>query len=261
MSALSGLGVLVTRPQMQAMPLCRLLEAQGANTYRLPAIAIAPSGDREALRASIGPLQNFDVIIFQSANAVRYGAALLDQKRDLNLAAVGPATLRALNQAGYRVPILPGSGFDSEGLLAHPRLQNLKGQRVLIVRGVGGRELLDQVLEQRGATVTAGVVYERHRVIPDAASLAAVGQLLQANALHVITATSLEIATSLLTMRAANPSLLESLMRLHWLVPSRRIATGVQALGLTAPLVVAESAEDQVLVDTLARWRSSASGA
>ncbi len=243
------------------MPLCRLLEAQGASTYRLPAIAIRPSGDREALRASIGALQNFDVIIFQSANAVRFGAALLDQRRDLNLAAVGPATLRALNQAGYRVPILPGNGFDSEGLLEHPRLQNLTGQRVLIVRGVGGRELLDQVLEQRGAAVTAAVVYERHPLTPDSASLGAVGQLLQANALQVITATSLEIAASLLAMRAANPALLESLSRLHWLVPSQRIASGVQALGLAAPLLVAESAEDQVLVDTLVRWRSSASGA
>jgi uroporphyrinogen-III synthase len=261
MNALAGLGVLVTRPEMQAMPLCRLLEAQGATTYRLPALAIRPSGDREALRASIGELQNFDVIIFQSANAVRFGAALLDQRRDLNLAAVGPATLRALNQAGYRVPILPGKGFDSEGLLEHPRLQNLTGQRVLIVRGVGGRELLDQVLEQRGAAVTAGVVYERHPLVPDEASLAAVGQLLQANALQVITATSLEIAASLLAMQTANPALLESLSRLHWLVPSQRIASGVQGLGLAAPLLVAESAEDQVLVDTLVRWRSSASGA
>jgi uroporphyrinogen-III synthase len=261
MSALSGLGVLVTRPETQAMPLCRLLEAQGASTYRFPAIEITPSGDRDALRASIGPLQKFDVIIFQSANAVRYGAALLDQRRDLNLAAVGPATLRALNQAGYRVPILPSNGFDSEGLLEHPRLQNLTGQRVLTVRGVGGRELLEQVLEQRGAAVTACAVYERHPSQPDTASLTALGQLLQDNALHVITATSLEIATSLLAIQAAHPSLLESVPRLHWLVPSQRIAAAVQALGLTAPLLVAESAEDQVLVDALARWRSSTSGA
>jgi hypothetical protein len=39
------------------------------------------------------------------------------------------------------------------------------------------------------------------------------------------------------------------------------VAAEVQALGLSAPLVVAESAEDQALVDALVRWRSSASGA
>ena len=243
------------------MPLCRLLEAEGASSYRLPAIDIRPSGDREALRAAIGPLQNFDIIIFQSANAVRYGAPLLDQRRDLNLAAVGPATLRALNQAGYRVPILPADGFDSEGLLAHPRLKNLTGQRVLCVRGVGGRELLEQVLEERGAHITACAVYERRPSTPDQASLAAVGQLLQADALQVITATSLEIGASLLALRAANPALLEALARLHWLVPSERIWAGLQAQGLNAPLLLAESADDQALVDALLRWRSSVSGA
>jgi uroporphyrinogen-III synthase len=261
MRALSGLGVLVTRPELQAMPLCRLLEAQGAFAARLPAIDIRPSGDRGGVRASIGELQNFEVIIFQSANAVRFGAALLDQRRDLTLAAVGPATLRALNQAGYRVAIVPTAGFDSEGLLEHPRLQNLTGQRVLIVRGVGGRELLDQVLEQRGAAVTACAVYERHRSTPDDASLSAIGQLLLSGALQVITATSLEIAASLLAMRAAKPDVLGGLANLHWLLPSQRVLAEVQALGLSAPLVVAESAEDQALVDALVRWRSSASGA
>lgn len=243
------------------MPLCRLLEAAGARSYRLPAVDIRSSGNREALRASLGPLQDFAVIIFQSANAVRYGSALLEQQRDLNLAAVGPATLRALNQAGYRVPILPNEGFDSEGLLAHPRLKNLRGQRVLIIRGAGGRELLEQVLEERGAAVTACAVYERHPSKPDAKSLAAVGKLLEAGALHVITATSLEIGTSLLALRAANPLQLEPLAHLHWLVPSQRIAAGLQAQGLDAPLILAESAEDQALVDALLRWRSSASGA
>ncbi len=261
MSALSGLGVLVTRPELQASPLCRLLEAQGAMTARLPAIDIRPGGDRDALRASIGRLQNFDVIIFQSANAVRFGAALLDQRRDLNLAVVGPATLRALNQAGYRVSIVPPAGFDSEALLAHPRLQNLTGRRVLIVRGVGGRELLEQVLEQRGAAITACAVYERRRSTPDQAQLAAVGQLLWSGALQVITATSLEIAASLLALAAAQPDKLGALLSLHWLLPSQRLVAEVQALGLGAPLVVAESAEDQALVDALVRWRSSASGA
>jgi uroporphyrinogen-III synthase len=261
MGALSGLGVLVTRPELQAMPLCRLLEAQGAITTRLPAIDIRPSGDRDAVRASVGDLGNFDVVIFLSANAVRYGAALLEQRRDLNLAAVGPATLRALNQAGYRVSIVPSAGFDSEGLLAHPRLQKLTGQRVLIIRGVGGRELLEQGLEERGAAITACAVYERHRSIPDEASLTAVGQLLASGALHVVTATSLEIAASLLALRAARPGLLAGLVNLHWLLASQRLVAEVQALGLNAPLLVAESAEDQALVEALARWRSSASGA
>jgi hypothetical protein len=53
----------------------------------------------------------------------------------------------------------------------------------------------------------------------------------------------------------------EHFATLHWLVPSERSAAGVRALGLTAPLLLAASAEDQALVDALVRWRSSVSGA
>ena len=59
-----------------------------------------------------------------STNAVRFGASLLDQKRDLTLAAIGPATARALNLAGYRVAVQPRESFDSEGLLLHSRLEH-----------------------------------------------------------------------------------------------------------------------------------------
>src|ERR1700729_349334 len=144
MSALHGVGVLVTRPEQQAMPLCRLLEIQGASTLRLPAIEIKAIGNRRDTAARLGALENFDVIIFTSANAVRFGASLLDQKRDLTLAAMGPATASALNQAGYRVQVQPAGSFDSESLLSHPRLERPTGRRILIIKGSNGRPLLEQ---------------------------------------------------------------------------------------------------------------------
>ena len=241
------------------MPLCRLLETHGATALRLPAVEIKPHGERRALAAQVGPLQQFDLIVFVSANAVRFGAPLLDQRRDLTLAAVGPATLRALNQAGYRVAILPTDGFDSEGLLAHPRLHHLAGQRVLLVKGLDGRELLQDELEQRGAAVTTVAVYERQRAAPTPAQLAALEGQLRDGVVHVITATSLEIAESLLAM--ATPELHAQYERVHWLLPSARIAVGMQERGLHAPLLLAASAEDQALVDALLRWRTSTSGA
>src|ERR1700688_4682573 len=151
MPALHGVGVLVTRPELQAMPLCRLLETQGAITLRLPAVEITSFGDRRALAAQLGALEDFDLLIFSSANAVRFGASLLDQKRDLTLAAIGPATARALNLAGYRVAVQPRESFDSEGLLLHPRLEHPAGRRILIVKGVGGRPLLEQERGRAGA--------------------------------------------------------------------------------------------------------------
>jgi uroporphyrinogen-III synthase len=153
MSALSGVGVLVTRPEQQAMPLCRLLEIQGASTLRLPAIEIKPLGNWRDTAARLGALEKFDVIIFTSANAVRFGAALLDQKRDLTLAVVGPATARALNQAGYRVVVQPAGSFDSESLLRNPLLEHPAGRRMLLIKGSHGRPLLERELVSRGAEV------------------------------------------------------------------------------------------------------------
>ena len=256
---LQGVGVLVTRPDLQAMPLCRLLEAQGATTLRLPALEIRPLKARRELAEHFGALHDFDVIIFTSANAVRFGVSFLDQKRDLTLAAIGPATARAINQAGYRVAINPSGAFDTEGLLSNPKLAHVSGHRVLVVKGGDGRQLLQQELTRRGATVASVDVYERVPARPSVAALAEVLQRFAAGDVQVITATSLQTGEALLNM--ATPPLRSEFERAHWLVPSERVASGLRGLGLQAPLLQADSAEDQDLVAALIRWRSSVSGA
>ncbi len=243
------------------MPLCRLLETLGAATTRLPAITIRPLPAHGGQEPLIDVAPGYDLIVFVSANAVRFGVRLLGQRRDLTLAAVGPATLRALNQAGFRVAITPGGGFDTEALLAHPRLLQPAGQRVLIIKGEGGRELLETELARRGAVVTTASVYARQRATLDPPRAAALLEQFAAGALQVVTATSVEIGLSLLAMGAAHPPLLDCLQRSHWLLPGGRVAAALQAAGLLAPLLPAASAEDQALVDALLRWRASASGA
>jgi uroporphyrinogen-III synthase len=259
MLPLHGLGVLVTRPQHQAMPLCRLLATRGASTFLLPAIEIKPLTERRALAARLGALENFDLIIFTSANAVRFGAALLDQRRDLALAAIGPATVRALNQAGYRVAAQPTEDFDSEGLLRNAKLEHVAGNRILLIKGEGGRDLLQQELARRGAHVTVADVYRRERANPAKEQLAALEAHFTAGAIHVITATSAEIAANLLAV--ATPALRGDFERTHWVVPGERVARSLRERGLSAPLLRANSAEDQDLVDAIVRWRASESGA
>jgi uroporphyrinogen-III synthase len=259
MPALSGIGVLVTRPEQQAMPLCRLLENQGAIALRLPAVDIKPLQRGRALAARLGALENFELIIFNSVNAVRFGAALLDQKRDLCLAGMGPATAHALNQAGYRVAVQPVGGFDSEHLLAHPMLEHVAGQRILLIKGSRGRELLEQELQRRGAQVITAEVYERVPSAPSASVLEALEEQFTAGAVHVITATSVEIALNLLDL--ATPLLREEFARVHWLVPSARVADALGGREFRAPVLTAASAENQDLVAELVRWRSTESGA
>jgi uroporphyrinogen-III synthase len=259
MPALHGIGVLVTRPEQQAMPLCRLLETQGAGTFRLAPVEIKPLERGRKLTARLGALEGFDLIVFVSENAVRFGAGLLQQKRELTLAAVGPATAHALNQAGYRVAVQPSIDFDSESLLRHPKLEHVAGHRILLIKGSRGRELLEDELERRGAEVVRAEVYERVPAIPSDSELAALQEHFTAGAIHVITATSVELASNLLDI--ATPALREEFARAHWLVASARIAEALRAHGLRAPLLMAASADNQDLVAALIRWRSTASGA
>ena len=256
---LAGIGILVTRPEQQAGALCRLLEFHGAVTYRLPALSIVEHPQRRELLARLKTAPDFDLIIFVSTNAVRFGADLLAQRRDLAIAAVGPATARALNQAGYRISIASSEGFDSEHLLAHARLASLHGRRVLLVKGSGGRDLLEQQLAQRGAQIEIACVYERRLVTPAPGKLFELERHFEAGQIQLITATSLEIARNLFVMA-------QGALRRHfdcalWVAPSARVAQGIRELGVQQPVLQATSAEDQELSNAILRWRSTVSGA
>ncbi|MCB1876857.1 MAG: uroporphyrinogen-III synthase [Chromatiales bacterium] len=151
---LSGLGVLVTRPPDQAETLCRLIETAGGTPWRLAAMEIRPLP-----MAAPVVLDGYDMAIFISANAVQHGLAQL--RGQTRYACVGAATARALANVGIERILVPEAGFDSESLLALEPLREIRGQRVLIVRGRDGRETLAQGLRQRGATVDYLEVYER----------------------------------------------------------------------------------------------------
>ncbi len=256
MHDLRGLGVLVTRPEAQAESLCRLLERHGAVAHRLPALGIEPLA---ATAAGAAALVDADLIIFVSANAVRHGAALLTPGRSPPLAAIGPATARALIEAGHSVAIAPAGGFDSERLLAETQLRHPAGRRIVIVKGSGGRDQLERELGARGAAVRTIEVYRRRPATPTPQRLRAVLELFEAGAVGVVTATSLEIGAALLGM--ADARLRGRLEGVHWLVPGERVAAGLAGLGLGAPLLRAASAADQDLVDALLGWRGGGSSA
>jgi len=259
MADLRGVGVLVTRPEQQAAPLCRLLEASGARAFRLPVMDIRAVGDVNEIRGRLAAHERIDLAIFTSANAVKFGAALLEGKPSVPLAAIGSATARALAAAGRHVALTPVEGSDSEGLLLHAALAHPENQVVLIVKGMYGRDLLQTQLTLRGAKVVVAEVYKREPVEHGAVELAALAARFADGQIHVVTATSADIAAYLLEL--ATPVLRRALDRVQWLVPSDRVAQEVRRRGVTAPLLVADSAEDQDLLSALRRWRSSASGA
>jgi len=259
MQPLQGVGVLVTRPEQQATPLCRLLESAGALALRLPVVDIRPAADTSGTRLEIGAIEAFDLVIFTSANAVRFGTALLDERRDVMLAAIGPATARALGEAGYRAAVTPSAGFDSESLLLHPVLADPAGRRILLIKGMNGRNLLETRLTERGAVVVVADVYKRERVSHSAATLDALAAEFAAGKIHIVTATSVDIAAGLLDI--ATPALRRDFDHVRWLVPGDRVAAALRERGVSGPILKASTAEDQDLVAAVVRWRSSVSGA
>ncbi len=256
MTTLRGVGVLVTRPEAQAAPLCRLLESRGATVATLPVLRIEALRVTDAMRGPGSP-EGFDLVIFTSANAVEFGGALAAPMRAPVLA-IGPATARALQRAGHRDVLVPAQ-FDSEHLLQHPAFAQIAGRRILIVKGAGGRNLLQDELTQCRARVTVAEVYRRERIQPDPRALQALEERLVARAIDVVTATSGEIAAAL--VKLATPPMRREFERVHWLVPGARVAASVREHGIAAPILLAGSAEDQALLSAVERWRASESGA
>lgn len=173
--SLNGLGVLVTRPEHQAGPLCQWIEQHGGVAIRWSTLVIGEPRDWAPALALFDRLAHYDLAIFTSANAVDRAMPPIQERGGfppgLEIAAIGPATARALARHGVDRCLQPEQGFTSEALLALPRLQRVAGQAIAIVRGEGGRELLAETLTARGARVEHAEVYRRERPALDATAL------------------------------------------------------------------------------------------
>ncbi len=248
---LQGLGILVTRPAHQAENLVRLIESAGGTVYPFPTIEIVPPHDLQPAINQIQQLERFDILLFISANAARIGMELITQHLSLpdtlQIAAVGKATTRALEQAGVNVDILPTKRFDSEGLLATAELQQVEGKHILIVRGEGGRELLAKTLRQRGAEVSYAEAYRR--TVPEL-NPAPILQAWQQQAIHAAVITSNQSLDNLLQMVGEAGQ--QPLRQTPLVVISQRTAEVAQQRGFIHPPLLASSPSDPAILDTLA---------
>ena len=197
---LSGLNIVVTRPREQAVSLAQGIEQQGGHAVLFPLLEISPVADAKPLRTLVARLPEFNLAIFISPNAAQYGITAVRVRREfpphLTLYALGPGTARELTQQGVHNVIQSG-GQDSEALLALPDLQNIARQRIVIFRGVGGREWLADNLKARGAHVEYAECYRR--VCP-AADTAPLLQRWSTGGVHAVTITSAETLHNLVAM-------------------------------------------------------------
>lgn len=248
---LAGLGILVTRPTHQAGPLAELVRQAGGKPILFPVLEIADLPDLQALHAIIDHLDQFQLAIFISPNAVQKAMNRIRARRTLpaglRIAAIGKGSQKALAQFGIHDVIAPQQGADSEALLACAELQQVAGLRIVIFRGDGGRELLGDELKQRGATVEYAECYRRQKPKVDNAELRYLWARGEINAITVTSTESLrnlyEIAGKLCQQWLKNTPLF---------VPHERIAQGARELGLKQVFVT--EAGDAGLLAGLTAW-------
>ncbi len=240
---LDGTGVLVTRPADQAAGLCALIESAGGRAIEFAALRIEPVTDR-ALEQQLRQLRDYDLVIFISRNAVVWG---LRAMREFGIGAdtlhgrvatVGAGTARALEAHGLTPDVRPSHGSGSEALLRTPALRAVQGRRVLIVRGVGGREHLRNTLRTRGAVVDYAECYRRR----PGGDPQPVRRALRERTLGVVTLTSVAGMDSLFDALESDSQRL--LVDTPVVVVSDRQRQAALARGWRAPVRVADDPGD-----------------
>ncbi|MBQ0799974.1 MAG: uroporphyrinogen-III synthase [Porticoccaceae bacterium] len=266
MKTLSGLRVLIIRSARPDDPLAAALSAAGANVMSYPILAI------EALDANlqVSPQRMtsdlvsqqqapgcYDTIIFVSRHAVNYGVAPLRQAGidfdKVEVAALGPTTAEMLGEQGIAA-LHPVDQTSTESLLAIPEMERVSGQRILIVRGKGGRETLKDTLVARGADVSYCDVYRR---VADYRHADGINLFLDSDEATVVVAHSGEILAAFARLDATGLGCTSLAPKTGWdlpcLVPGARVAQLAGELGFKQ-VIIAASAVAADMEQALRDW-------
>lgn len=168
-SSLAGKRVVITRAALQSKDLARELSAHGATPVVFPLVSFAEPDDFAPLDRAIAEMQQFDWLIFTSAQAVR---AVVERAADLlrplvrtdcrlRVACVGPVTAEAARKADLPVAYV---ALTHHGVaLANELGGKLQGAKVLLPRSDRANPDLPRALARFGAQVTELVAYRTLR--------------------------------------------------------------------------------------------------
>ena len=241
-ASLANIGVAITRPTNQAKKLMQLIEAAGGNVIPFPLIEITALDDVTQFEQIITDINDYDWMLFISSNAVQNSMPRLIKQgipKHLKFAAIGPTTAETLKDFGIDEVLIPKDRFDSESLLSLPAMQDMQDKRVMLVRGIGGRDVLANTLTQRGAQVTFAECYQR---INPQTNCDVLAQAFAKQQLQRIVVTSSEAMRYLLTMAGDT----EWLKQVTLCVNHSRVAEEPLKMGLTVKVAHA-SGDDAML--------------
>lgn len=241
--------VVVTRPAKQNFVTRQQLEKLGATAIAFPCIEILPNTqvDLKQLKQQLSENQ---ILIFISSNAVNQIFLLVPEfneivSDDCVICAVGSSTADTLRQYGIKQVLFPNQTSDSEGLLKLPELQQIEQKLILIIKGMGGRELLYESLSRRGALVQNAEIYQRS--LPKLTDIAPLTKKID-----LILFTSSETVNNFLTL--SPDSLQQSLLNCQTVVGHDRIAEKVTTLGFKKLPIIAATPSDTDMLNAVQQW-------
>lgn len=162
---LDGVRVLVGRARHQAGSLSKELHKLGAQVLEIPFIEIRKPQSFRPLDRALKDLESYDWLILTSVNGVeamweRLAKLRLNTKslRRLKIAAIGPATKKAITKRGEKVHVVPEE-YVAESVVKSLR-KRVRGKRILLVRAKIARDVIPRELRKAGAQVDVVEAYE-----------------------------------------------------------------------------------------------------
>ena len=162
--------ILVGRARHQAGTLSASLRGLGASVIEIPFIEIRKPASYQPLDQALKSLETYDWLILTSVNGVQ---AMWNRLRilriprsalkHLQIAAIGPATKKAIVKHGLKVKMVPEE-YVAESVVKGLR-DKVNGKRVVLVRAKVARDVIPEELRAAGALVDVVEAYET--VVPE----------------------------------------------------------------------------------------------
>jgi uroporphyrinogen-III synthase len=162
---LAGTRILVGRARHQAGSLSASLRSLGATVIEIPFIEIRKPQSYRPLDDALKNIRNYDWLILTSANGVE---AMWERVRrlriarqalkHLQIAAIGPATKKAIVKHGLKVKMVPEE-YVAESVVKGLR-DKVNGKRVVLIRAKVARDVIPEELRAAGAQVDVVEAYE-----------------------------------------------------------------------------------------------------
>lgn len=200
-SGLSGKRILVTRPKHQAEKLSKLLSDAGAMVFELALISIAAPKSWKEFDLAFKNIDEYQWIIFASANAVESTIErlkhlqALESLRKLKIACVGKSTAACLSEFDLAPNIVP-QDFVAESLIDELKKHTPTG-KALWPKTTKGRLLIKDDLEKFGWKVDIVHSYTTEGPEDPIACAKELANLVAQKKIDVVTLTSSETVLQL----------------------------------------------------------------